>query len=99
MHSRNRPHRLSVICFFLSVAVFTAHAQNKKPISISGTVLMRDDVTPHLAIVVQAVIPTPLPRPGRGGGGEGESEPTIVSTVLSNDRGEYELTALPPGGL
>ncbi|MBI1925072.1 hypothetical protein HYR99_12590 [Candidatus Poribacteria bacterium] len=32
----------------------------REAVSISGTLLMLDGVTPHVAVVVQAVLPTPL---------------------------------------
>jgi len=46
----------------------------KKAISIEGTLLMLDDKTPHVAVVVQAVLPLsppPQPSPTRGEGEEG----------------------------
>ena len=75
----------------------------KEAISISGTLLMLDDKTPHLAIVVQAVIPGPPLSPqiwgdkgGRRGVG-GEGEPIVIATTLSNEAGIYQFVNLKPG--
>jgi len=56
-------------------------------ISISGALLMLDDVTPHVAVVVQAVTPAPT----------GQSEPTVVATTLSDEAGRYRFINLKPG--
>ena len=45
------------ICLFLWVCVRPINAQDKEEVSIEGTMLMLDDKTPHVACVVQAVIP------------------------------------------
>ena len=44
-----------VLCFCW--VTFAANAQDDEVVSISGTLLMLDDTTPHVACVVQAVIP------------------------------------------
>jgi len=59
----------------------------KEAISISGTLLMLDDATPHVAVVVQAVTPAPT----------GQSEPTVVATTLSDESGRYRFINLKPG--
>ena len=59
----------------------------KEAISISGTLLMLDDKTPHVAVVVQAVTPAPT----------GQSEPTVVATTLSDEAGRYRFINLKPG--
>jgi hypothetical protein len=48
---------------------------------------MLDDVTPHVAAVVQAVV---LP-PDDGG------EPKVVATTLSDESGKYRFINLKPG--
>ncbi|MBI1929415.1 hypothetical protein HYR99_34870 [Candidatus Poribacteria bacterium] len=44
-----------VVGLYVYFFVFVVHAQNNQSISISGTVLMLDETTPHVAIVVQAM--------------------------------------------
>jgi len=56
-------------------------------ISIEGTLLMLDDATPHVAIVVQAVIP-----PSDDGG-----EAEVVATTLSDEKGRYRFINLKTG--
>jgi len=58
----------------------------KKAISISGTLLMLDDTTPHVACVVQAVRPPP----------NGEGEPTVIATTLTDENGKYQFINLKP---
>lgn len=56
-------------------------------ISIEGTLLMMDDVTPHTAIVVQAVTHNP----------NSEGEPVVAATTLSDELGKYRFTDLRAG--
>ena len=56
-------------------------------VSISGTLLMLDDTTPHVAAVVQAVTPSP----------DGKGEPTVVATKLTDERGGYQFINLKSG--
>ncbi|MFQ6042799.1 MAG: SdrD B-like domain-containing protein, partial [Candidatus Poribacteria bacterium] len=70
-------------CFFVPVA----YAQNNAEVSISGTLLMLDDATPHVAVVVQAVTPA----------ADGKGEPQVVATTLSDEAGKYQFTNLKPG--
>ena len=58
----------------------------KEAVSISGTLLMLDDKTPHAACVVQAVKPA-----------ADSNEPTVVATTLSDENGEYRFTNLSSG--
>ena len=64
---------------------------------------MLDDKTPHVAVVVQAVIPGPPLSPqiwgDKGGrrGTRGEGEPTVVATTLSDENGKYQFINLKPG--
>ncbi|MFH1131619.1 MAG: LamG-like jellyroll fold domain-containing protein [Pseudomonadota bacterium] len=75
----------------------------KKAISIEGTLLMLDDKTPHMAVIVQAVTSTPLSHPplplqggdGRGAGGEGEFR--VIATTLSDKEGKYRFIKVKPG--
>jgi len=60
---------------------------NKETISIEGRLLMLDNQTPHVACVVQAVTPA----------SDGKGEPTVVATMLSDEDGKYQFTALQPG--
>ena len=59
----------------------------KEAISIEGTLLMLDDKTPHVAVVVQAVTPS----------SDDKSEPTVVATMLSDENGKYQFINLKPG--
>ena len=68
-----------VLCFCW--VAFVANAENLEEISISGTLLMLDDKTPHVACVVQVVIPSAT-----------GDEPTVVATTLSNESGKYQFT-------
>ncbi len=55
----------------------------REVISISGRLLMLDDVTPHASVVVQAV--------------RASGEPTVAALALSDETGEYQLINLEPG--
>ena len=55
--------------------------------SIEGILLMLDGKTPHVAVVVQAVLPS----------ADGASEPEVVATALSDESGKYQLINLKPG--
>ena len=55
--------------------------------SIEGMLLKLDGKTPHMAVVVQAVLPAP----------DGTSEPEVVATALSDESGKYQLINLQPG--
>jgi len=59
----------------------------KESISISGTLLMLDNRTPHVATVVQAVIPP----------ADSEGEPVLAATTLSDEAGRYRFLNLKPG--
>ena len=83
----SRTQRFPLILLYFSLITSIAYAQGNEEISISGTLLMLDDKTPHVAVVVQAV--TPAADPG--------DEPTVVATVLSDTQGKYELANLKPG--
>ena len=52
--------------------------------NISGQLLMLDDKTPHVACVVQAVMPT-------------SGKPEVVETTLTDSVGRYEFRNLKPG--
>ena len=67
-----------LLCFCW--VTFAGYAQDKQ-VSISGTLLMLDDKTPHVACVVQVVIPSAT-----------GDEPTVVATTLSNESGKYQFT-------
>jgi hypothetical protein len=54
---------------------------------IEGMLLMLDESTPHVAAVVQAVIPSL----------DGQSEPHVVATRLSGENGKYQFVNLKPG--
>lgn len=56
-------------------------------ISAEGTLMMMDDVTPHTAIVVQAVIHNP----------NSEGEPVVAATTLSDELGKYRFINLRAG--
>ena len=56
-------------------------------ISIAGTILMLDNITPHVAIVVQAVMPTL----------DSKEEAVVVATTLSDESGKYQFINLKPG--
>ena len=70
-----------VLCFYW--VAFAANAQDDEQVSISGTLLMLDDETPHVACVVQAVKPV-----------ANSDEPTAVATTLSDENGKYQFTYL-----
>ncbi len=59
----------------------------KPHVSIQGKLLMLDDGTPHVAVPVQAVIPSPT--------GE-DDKALVIDTVLSDDAGEYKFYNLRP---
>ena len=48
---------------------------------------MLDNMTPHVAVVVQAVIPTL----------DSKEEPVVVATTLSDESGKYQFLNLKPG--
>ena len=85
---RRKIHRrywlLIYLCWVLAPSV--AHAQDEQ-VSISGTLLMLDDKTPHVAVVVQVVTPA----------SGGRDEPTVVATTLSDDSGRYQFQNLKQG--
>lgn len=58
-------------------------------ISISGQLLMLDDTTPHVAVVLQAVKIDNRQL--------SIDNPEIAATTLSNENGEYEFANLKPG--
>ena len=58
----------------LWIMVFEASAQDPGEISISGTLLMLDDATPHTACVVEAVLPA----------SDEYGESTITATALTD---------------
>ena len=64
-----------------------AYTYSQDHVNISGQLLMLDDVTPHVACVVQVIAVSP----------GGKSEPIVVKTVLSNSAGKYRFTSLSPG--
>ena len=78
-----------IIPLFFSLNHVFAFDDNvgQEAISISGTLLMLDNRTPHIATVVQAVIP-PSDRQG---------EPVIAATTLSDEDGRYRFINLRPG--
>lgn len=55
-------------------------------VSIAGTVRMPDNLTPHVAVPVQAVDASP-----------GASSSVVSATVLSGDNGEFRFINLRPG--
>jgi len=60
----------------------TLNLMLKKAISISGTLLMYDDLTPHVGVPVEAV--------------HAETS-TVVATTLSDEMGRYQFINLKPG--
>jgi hypothetical protein len=58
--------------------------KSENSVGIEGTILMLDDATPHVAVVVQAVIPT-------------NDKPVVAATTLSDEKGVYRLVNLEPG--
>jgi len=60
----------------------------KEAVCIEGKLMMLDDMTPHVAVVVQAV--SDLPK-GRQTGGK------RIVTVLSDEEGKYSFINLKPG--
>ncbi|MBI1925436.1 hypothetical protein HYR99_14440 [Candidatus Poribacteria bacterium] len=79
--------RFLFIVLFSGLMVCDGHTQDNVHISISGTLLMLDNQTPHVAVVVQVVKHFP----------DDDDQPTVVATVLSDKRGRYEFTSLSPG--
>jgi len=59
----------------------------KEAINIEGSLLMLDNATPHVSIVVQAVIPA----------SDKNEAPEIVATTLSDENGRYRFVNLKPG--
>ena len=55
-------------------------------VKIQGTALMLDDRTPHVAVVVQAVVTR-----------RGDPSPQPVATALTDENGRYQLVNLKPG--
>jgi len=60
----------------------------KEAISIEGNLLLLDNITPHVAVPVQAIV-----------NHEGESQEygRVVATTLSNENGKYQFVNLKPG--
>ena len=59
----------------------------KEAQSISGTLLIFDDKTPHSAVPVQLVILSP----------DGKGESVVIATTLSDENGKYRFINLTPG--
>ena len=73
-------------CIYTTIARAQENLTSDETISIQGTLLMLDDMTPHVAVVVQAIMVDsdgPSDRPS--------------ATTLSNDRGQYRFVNLKPG--
>lgn len=64
----------------------TLNLKLRKTVSIEGTILMLDDITPHVAVPVQAVFL-----------GKDDALEHPIATTLSDERGKYKLTNLIPG--
>ena len=58
----------------------------KKAISIEGVLMMLDDITPHVAVLVEAMMVSGDNAAGR-----------VVATALSDDEGKYRFVNLAPG--
>ena len=84
---RRKTRRIGIVVLCFCWVTFIANAQNDEEVSISGTLKMLDDKTPHVACVVQAVTPVP----------DGQSEPLVVATTLSDENGKYQLVDLDSG--
>ena len=84
LHRKTRLLGIVVLC--LCWVTFAGYAQDNEVVSISGTLLMLDDTTPHVACVVQAVKPV-----------ANSDEPTAVATTLSDENGKYQFTYLRQG--
>ena len=65
------------------------HIQENEQVHIEGTLLMLDDTTPHVAVVLQAVRTDNSQSPA--------VEPAIAATTLSDKNGKYQFTNLKPG--
>ncbi len=61
--------RVGLVVLCLCWVTFVANAQNNEVVSISGTLLMLDEKTLHVTVVVQAVTPAP----------DGKGEPMLIS--------------------
>ncbi|MBC8229463.1 carboxypeptidase regulatory-like domain-containing protein, partial [bacterium] len=59
----------------------------REAINIEGSLLMLDNATPHVSVVVQAVTPV----------SDGEEEPKVIATTLSDENGRYRFVNLKPG--
>ena len=60
----------------------------KEAISIEGNLLLLDNITPHVAVPVQAVVHHE---------GESPEHQRVVATTLSNENGKYQFVNLKPG--
>ena len=60
----------------------------KEAISIEGNLLLLDNITPHVAVPVQAVVHQE---------GESPEHQRVVATTLSNENGKYQFVNLKPG--
>jgi hypothetical protein len=65
----------------------TLNLQLKESLSISGTLMMLDNQTPHAGVMVQAVRAV----------SDDKGEPIVVATVISDDNGKYQFVNLKPG--
>jgi hypothetical protein len=61
-------------------------------VSIQGSILMLDEQSPHVGLVVQALKPSPTKAKSAL-----ESTDQIVATTLTDDRGQYQFLNLRPG--
>ena len=76
-----------LLSLFVVSDVYAQIPTPKYNTSIEGTLLMLDDRTPHVAVVVQAGDPSP----------DGGGEPVVAATVLSDESGRYRFTNLKTG--
>ena len=60
----------------------------KEAISIEGNLLLLDNITPHVAVPVQAVVHQE---------GESPEHQRVVATTLSDENGKYQFVNLKPG--
>jgi hypothetical protein len=65
----------------------TLDLKRKLHVSIQGKLLMLDDKTPHVAVPVQAVIPSPTGQ---------DNKALAIDTILSDEVGEYKFYSLRP---
>ena len=77
---------LFIVMFFLFCGA-TAWSQ-KEAVSLSGKLLMLDDLTPHVAVPVQAILP---------GSADPRGRPQVIATTLSDENGKYRFINLKPG--